>query len=445
MKFESSPARQAAIRNSTSQSDSTELNRAHGADGFKVALLTGGADRPYAFGLALALASHGIKLEVVGNDELDCPELRSLPCLQFLNLRGNQDPDASLLTKAMRVVKYYFRLLRYTAVAQPEVFHILWNNKFEYFDRTILMLWYRLSGKRIVRTLHNVNSRLRDGGDTLMNRITLRFQYALSDHLFVHTSKMREELIQQFGIPSKRISVIPFGINNSVPVTNITPAEARRRLGIDEYEKALLFFGNIAPYKGLELLTQAFRQIIHRSTGYRLVIAGRPKNCEEYWNALRRDIAGEIQNGQIMLREDYIPDEETEVYFKACDVLVLPYRHIYQSGVLFLGYSFGLPVLASDVGSLKDDILEGKTGFVFRPDDPDDLAISIERYFSSHLYNNLADSRGDIRSYAEEKHSWTEVTRITTQVYQILHRHSNDRISPNCCSSANPLDFDSSR
>ena len=53
---------------------------------------------------------------------------------------------------------------------------------------------------------------------------------------------------------------------------------------------------------------------------------------------------------------------------------MLPYRHIYQSGVLFSGYSFGLPVLAADVGSLKDEIVEGKTGFVFQPEDPVDLA-----------------------------------------------------------------------
>ncbi len=96
-----------------------------------------------------------------------------------------------------------------------------------------------------------------------------------------------------------------------------------------------------------------------------------------------------MQSGRVLLRADFIPDDETEVYFKAADVLVLPYRHIYQSGVLFLGHSFGLPVLAADVGSLKDDIVEGKTGFVFRPEDPVDLAKTIERYFASDLYAEL--------------------------------------------------------
>ena len=123
-----------------------------------------------------------------------------------------------------------------------------------------------------------------------------------------------------------------------------------------------------------------------------------------------------------MLREDYIPDDETEVYFKAADVLALPYRHIYQSGVLFLGYSFGLPVLAADVGSLKDEIVEGKTGFVFRPEDPMDLARAIEQYFASDLFLELNSRRQEIINYTEERHSWDVVGQMTMRIYAGLLR-----------------------
>ena len=118
-----------------------------------------------------------------------------------------------------------------------------------------------------------------------------------------------------------------------------------------------------------------------------------------------------MQSGRVLLRAEFIPDDETEVYFKAADVLVLPYRHIYQSGVLFLGHSFGLPVLAADVGSLKDEIVEGKTGFVFRPEDPVDLARAIEQYFASDLYADLNSRRQEIRDYATERHSWDVVSQ----------------------------------
>ncbi len=382
-----------------------------------VALLTGGADRPYAFGLATALIDKGAKLDLVGSDELDSPEFQSKPGVSFLNLRGDQRSDVPFWRKALRVLVYYARLIAYAATARPRIFHILWNNKFEHFDRTVLMVYYRLLGKRIVLTAHNVNAGRRDSNDSALNRLTLRIQYRLADHTFVHTEKMKLELMQELGVCDRLITVIPFGINNAVPHTALTPGEARQRLGIGKGERTLLFFGHIAPYKGLECLIAAFRQILGSRGDYRLIIAGRPKNCEKYWKAVREDLSDLVQAGKVLVRADFIPDSETEIYFKAADVLVLPYKHIYQSGVLFLGHSFGVPVLAADVGSLKDDVVEGETGFVFRPGDPDDIARAIESYFASSLYDRLEVCRPKIQAYTQERHSWDLVGQITMGVY----------------------------
>jgi len=387
------------------------------APGIAVSLLTGGGDRPYAFGLATELISRGAALDLIGSDELDYPEFHGKPGVNFLNLRGDQRPDATFLRKVSRVSTYYAKLICYAATAKPRVFHILWNNKLEAFDRTLLMLYYRVLGKRVVLTVHNVNAGRRDAKDTVFNRLTLRVQYRLADHIFVHTKQMKRELVQEYDVQSMRVTVIPFGINNSVPNKRLTTAEAKQRLGIRDGERTILFFGNIAPYKGLEYLVTAFQQNLAERDNYRLIIAGRPKNCERYWNTIREAIREDVRSGRILLREDYIPDEETEVYFKAADVLALPYRHIYQSGVLFLGYSFGLPVLAADVGSLKDEVVAGKTGFVIRPEDPVDLARAIERYFASDLYLNLSVRRQEIRDYAAEQYSWDVVGHVTMSTY----------------------------
>jgi D-inositol-3-phosphate glycosyltransferase len=383
----------------------------------EVALLTGGGDRPYAFGLATALSLNGADLELIGSDELDCPEFHGKPNLKFLNLRGNQGSEASLISKIFRVSIFYARLIGYAAVAKPKIFHILWNNKFQSFDRTLLTLYYKFLGKRVVLTAHNVNAAKRDSKDSLLNRLTLRIQYRLVDHIFVHSEKMRSELIEEFGVQGSRVTVIPFGINNSVPNTSLTPQEAKQRMDIQGNERTILFFGNITPYKGLEYLVSAFRQLLAGPENYRLIIAGRPKNCESYWNAIREGIREDVQRGRILLRAEFIPDDETEVYFKAADVLVLPYRHIYQSGVLFLGYNFGLPALAANVGSLKDEIVEGQTGFVFRSEDPADLTSAIHRYFSSDLYADLSKRRQGIRDYATERYSWDLVAQLTMSVY----------------------------
>jgi len=387
------------------------------------ALLTGGVDRPYSLGLARQLISKRVSLDFIASDELDCSELRSTPGVNFLHLRGDQSPDVGFLRKAARTCVYYARLIRYAATAEPRIFHILWNNKFELFDRTLLMLYYKVLGKKVVLTAHNVNTRKRDSKDTLLNRLTLRIQYRLADHIFVHTEKMKRELCEEFAVHTARVTVIPFGINNEVPNTNLTAAEAKQRLGIREREKTLLFFGKVRPYKGLECLVSAFLQLPIQSENYRLIIAGRPgMGCEEYWDTIRKTISTCPQQDRILVRAEFIPDDEVETYFKAADVLVLPYRHIYGSGILSLGYSFGTPVLAADVGSLKEEIIVSKTGFTFKRADPTDLCAAIERYFASDLYKHLSAQREKIRSYAAERYSWNEVGRLTLNVYDRLLR-----------------------
>ncbi|MFZ3215834.1 MAG: glycosyltransferase family 4 protein [Candidatus Acidiferrales bacterium] len=401
-----------------------------------VALLTGGSDKSYVYGLGTTLSAGAVTMDIIGSDELDTPEIRDIRGVKFFNLRGSQDPDAGFGRKILRIVHYYVRLIAYTATSKPKIFHILWNNKFEVFDRTLLTLWYRLLRKKIVLTAHNVNAGKRDASDTLLNRASLRFQYRLADRIFVHTEKMKRELTQHFGVHQAKAIVIPFGINDSIPKTQLSPSQAKELLGIERNSKTVLFFGRITPYKGLEYLIGAFKRPALRSDQYRLIVAGRvEKGCETYWEAIREQVREEAQNGRIVIRDEFIPDCETEVYFKAADALVLPYRDIFQSGVMFLAYSFGLPVLAADVGSLKEDIIEGRTGFVFKPEDPADLVRTIERYFASDLFTELHMRRQEIRDNAIKSHSWDLVGEKTLHAYagllgiSPLHTSSSREVS----------------
>ena len=189
-------------------------------------------------------------------------------------------------------------------------------------------------------------------------------------------------------------------------------------MGIQDTEKTLLFFGSIRPYKGLEYLVEAFQLLAATHPDYRLIIAGEPRQgSDEYFARIQEKIAADVSRDQIIQKIEFIPDKETETYFKAADAVVLPYTHIFQSGVLFLGYNFGLPVIASDVGSMEDDIIVGETGFMCKPCDAADLARKIEMYFESNLYMNLDRRRVDIREYATRKHSWEIVGQRTRDVY----------------------------
>ncbi len=362
-----------SISGLTSQSG-TPAQRKAGTDGkvtcgVQVALLTGGGDKPYALGLASALINQGIRTDFIGSDEVDAPELHGTPLVHFLNLRGDNSADANFLKKSLRVLVYYSRLLGYAMSARPRIFHLLWHNKFLFIDRTVVMWFYKLLGKRLVFTAHNVNAGKRDGNDSVWNRISLRSQYRLADHIFVHTERMKRELMDEFGVVDSKVTVIPFGINNTLPNSGLTKAESRQRLEIGQDDKTVLFFGNIAPYKGVEYLAEAMVKLIRRDRSYRLVIAGRPNT------------------------------------------------HIFQSGVLFLGYSFGLPVLASNVGSLKEEIVTGRTGMVCQPRDPVDLEKCIESYFAGELYRELEARRPGIREFANEQYSWQKAGAITRAVY----------------------------
>jgi glycosyltransferase involved in cell wall biosynthesis len=116
-------------------------------------------------------------------------------------------------------------------------------------------------------------------------------------------------------------------------------------------------------------------------------------------------------------RISYIPEDQVELYFKAADLLVLPYRRIFQSGVLFLSYSFGLPVVATNAGSLRNEVIEGQTGFVCEHDNIADLAQKIHRYFHSDLFTELEARRSWIINYANTNYSWERLAIRTREIY----------------------------
>jgi len=381
----------------------------------RIALLTGCNDKHYQLSLLSGLISHGVEVDFIGND--DMIDAAAYEGVSYFNLRGEQDPQAPLWRKALRIMRYYMGLIGYAASCDTKVFHIQWLNRFEYFDRTLLNVYYKALGKKIVFTAHNVNARKRDGNDSLLNRMTLRFMYKIVDHIIVHTEKMSEELVKEFGVGRGKITVIPHGIHDSVPCTSLTPLEARERLGLGRKERVILFFGNIRRYKGLEYVVRALPRLKRVGCTVRLLIAGRISD-PDCWERIESIVDREHLEDSIMRATGYVPDEDVEVYLKASDLMVLPYTHVFQSGVLFLAYNFGLPVVVADVGSLREEVVVGETGYVCKPADPEDLAEKIALYFNSELYRNLEKVRPRIIQYAREKYSWRKIGKMTLGVYQ---------------------------
>ena len=388
----------------------------------KISVFSGANDPSYALPMVKSLLDKELLVDFIGNDQMQVAEVFRHPNVNYLNFRGCQDESVIISKKIARILLYYIRLIKYAFLTKTKIFHVLWLNKFELFDRTALNIYFRILGKKIIFTAHNINQSQRDGNDNFLNKVTLWVHYHLMHHIFVHTNKMKEQLIKEFNVKIKNITVIPFGLNTVIPQTKLSVQQAREKLGIQSNQKPLLFFGQIAPYKGLHLFIKALYIAKKNFPDVCVIVAGKSKEgFGHYLQTVQELIRTLNLKDSVILHDHFISDEEVEIYFKAADALVLPYVVIFQSGVPFLGFNFGLPIIATDVGELKDDVIDNVTGFICRPQDPEDLAQKICDYFRSDLYNNLSESKKKIIEYARKTHSWEIVAEKLTDVYNNLN------------------------
>jgi glycosyltransferase involved in cell wall biosynthesis len=205
--------------------------------------------------------------------------------------------------------------------------------------------------------------------------------------------------------------------------------EARQQLGLGFDKRVLLFFGNIAPYKGVEDLLRALASLVREDSRFTVVLAGRVKDrtSEPYWAQLESLIELLQLNEHVRKEIRYIHDRDVGLLFRASDVSVLPYRRVDQSGVLALSYAQGLPVIAADVGSMREDIREGETGLLYRPGDAADLAAKIRAHFASEGIGDPERRQQKINDFAAERFSWKTNAERTHAVYERLLCDSGTR------------------
>jgi glycosyltransferase involved in cell wall biosynthesis len=162
--------------------------------------------------------------------------------------------------------------------------------------------------------------------------------------------------------------------------------EAQRQLRLDRGKKTLLFFGIIRDYKGLDLLIEAFAGL---DESYQLVIAGEVYGSFEKYEKL---IAANPLKQHIHLFNRYISDDEVTLFFSAADVCILPYKSATQSGITSIANHFLVPLIATDVGGLKETIEDGKTGLITANPDAGELTEKIKHYFDNSLRNNFLEA-----------------------------------------------------
>lgn len=154
--------------------------------------------------------------------------------------------------------------------------------------------------------------------------------------------------------------------------------EALRALGLDPARKTLLFFGLIRDYKGLDILLEAFGTL---PEDYQLVVAGEPYGSFEKYQRLIDGLP--CGKARIRVFPEYIRDSEVKKFFSGADLAVLPYRSATQSGIGAIACHFGVPLLVTDVGGLKESVEARGTGIVAASADALSVREQILRYFAS--------------------------------------------------------------
>lgn len=381
----------------------------------------------YDIALCNALSDQHLDVEL-WTSSWDYEDLSMYPCrfkriLGFYSLAGNLCNHGALaprgkrrLLKGLEHPFNWIRLLCRIAREKPfnALVHIQWN-AMPSFDWAFMYI-LRVMGFPIVFTAHNVVPHDPQLGDHFFAGLA----YRMADAIIVHAEENKRELESLFRSNTSKVHVIPFGTFNDflLPYPPISKSEARRKIGLPEHAKVLLFFGRIRPYKGLEYLIKATSLAAKKVSSLVLLIVG---TCSDF-HPYRRLIEEWGIEGNVLACLSPMPTSENRVYFQAADIVVLPYVHIYQSIVVYMAAANKKPAIVTRTGGLPDVVEERKSGFLVPPKDIQALAEAIVGCF-----NLSAEQIMQMGEYAYElsaqRFGWSGIARRTIQLYYSLLSH----------------------
>ena len=326
------------------------------------------------------------------------------------------------LGRGFRWYRERVRLLRRLRRIRPDVVQL---GDLRFAGDLPFLLALRASGLRLADVCHNVHRFSPEGGFGAgrLSRSLFRRMYRQLDAVFVHWEVNRRRFLDTYGPIPGRLQAIPMGgptLFRELRDPAVTEATLRARLGLPAAGETpvVLAFGTLAPYKGLDVLVEAFARLPRRGATHfvvgqrgepprgathfvvggpdrrnplevnglkvpprgatHLVVAGFPLpgfDPEE----LRRQARDLGVADRVHVVPGYVPSGEVAAWMELAAVAAFPHREVFQSGVLQVATSFGVPVVASRVGATPEVIRDGETGLLVPPGDAAALAAALER------------------------------------------------------------------
>lgn len=356
----------------------------------------------YSFCLARALDAAGVDVTLVTNRNYELePFGGSFPVVKLFR-RSRYYP--------LDIIRFWRRYRR----ERPDIVHYQSFLKFPALEIILIKLQKR-KGTRLVYTAHDWLPHRRRGYHSLL----FRLYYRQFDLIIVHSGRGQRFLVRELGVDPDRLSVIPHGEYGFFAADReLDRQRAREVLGLDPGVTWYLFFGHIDEYKGLDVALRALGLLRRQEDGgpaAGIIVAGNPGG--EGFDAYAKLIEEEGLGSRVSLHLGHVPIADIQLYFKAADAVLLPYRESSTSGLAHLAMGFSLPVIASDIGGLPALVESAGAGLIVEPGDAAGLAAAM---------GLLAGDEEELRRLGRawetvaDEYSWDNIAVRTKQLYESL-------------------------
>jgi glycosyltransferase involved in cell wall biosynthesis len=359
----------------------------------------------YDAGLAVALAEGGTKVRLVSSEAwMLGAEPRGVP--RMAPFRGTH--EGSRLHKGGRYLLSLVRLGRSARRHRPALIH--WQYLELPLAEVLVMAYIKLLGIPQIYTAHE----LLPWNIRTMDRTVFRWIYGTVDRILVHRRHEAEQLRKEWRLPSAKVSVIGHGAYERFARTDQSQEQARLRLGLYAEAPTALFFGSIRANKGLDILIQAWSRVLRDVPNAELVVAGKPfKGLDP--SAFERQAARCGVSDHVRFRFEQVDTDEANDYYRACDVVVLPYLEIVSSAVLRYAYSSERAVVATAVGEHPDCVIDGETGYLVEAGSSEALGETLSRVLRDRESMRMLGLNA--AAYARREMGWAHVADQVRDVY----------------------------
>lgn len=228
---------------------------------------------------------------------------------------------------------------------------------------------YLDAGGRLAWTVHNILPH-----ETRFERAEAQLSAAVAARaavIHVLTAGTADLVAPYYELPRDRIVHVPHPSYRGAYADSVSRLDARFELGLTADELVVAAIGAIRPYKGLDELLDAWSDV-PADRPRRLLIAGAPADQPGVESLVERAVV----EPRVLIDARPIPADEMQVFLRATDVAVFPYRRGLNSGALMLALTFGLPVIVPDGGGLAE-VVSPEFSRTFVPGDRASLAAAL--------------------------------------------------------------------